>query len=117
MLSIAIVCGAGASSSFLARRLNDLSRNDGRGWTFSPRTLDLVDSTQFDLVAVSHHVASESVLSDLADRGVVFVALPETVRGGFGADDALTVISQFIDENVTTPNASRAFADVQGHRP
>ena len=114
MLSIAIVCGAGASSTFLARRLSELSRSAGIDWTFSPHSLDVVNSETADIVAVSHHVANEFVVDDLVNRGVNVLVLPGTVRGGFGADAALDAITEFVDNKVNTAIASQAFAQSRG---
>ncbi|CAB4585243.1 MAG: hypothetical protein F2574_00875 [Actinobacteria bacterium] len=114
MLSIAIVCGAGASSTFLARRLTELSLANGRGWSFTPHSLDVVNAGTADVVALSHHVATEFVVNDLANRGITVVVLPGTVRGGFGADAALDAIAEFIDNNVSKSNDSDVFAQSQG---
>jgi PTS system cellobiose-specific IIB component len=114
MLSVAIVCGAGASSTFLARRLSELSRSAGIGWTFTPHSLDVVNSETADIVAVSHHVANEFVINDLVNRGVTVLVLPGTVRGGFGADAALDAITEFVDNSVNTANTSQAFAQSRG---
>lgn len=114
MLSIAIVCGAGASSTFLARRLTELSLANGRGWSFTPHSLDVVNSDTANVVALSHHVATEFVVNDLTNRGVTVIVLPGTVRGGFGADAALDAIAEFIDNNVSNANKLTAFAQAQG---
>ena len=114
MLSIAIVCGAGASSTFLARRLTELSLANGRGWSFTPHSLDVVNSDTADVVALSHHVATEFVVNDLINRGATVIVLPGVVRGGFGADAALDAIAEFIDNNVSNANDSTSFAQAQG---
>jgi cellobiose-specific phosphotransferase system component IIB len=114
MLSIAIVCGAGASSTFLARRLTELSLSSSREWTFTPHSLDVVNAETADVVALSHHVATEFAVNDLTNRGITVVVLPGTVRGGFGADAALEAIADFIDNNVSKSNDSVAFAQSQG---
>ena len=114
MLSIAIVCGAGASSTFLARRLTELSLYSSREWTFTPHSLDVVNAETADVVALSHHVATEFVVNDLTNRGITVVVLPGNVRGGFGADAALEAIAEFIDNNVSKSNDSDVFAQPQG---
>ncbi|MEY4313088.1 MAG: hypothetical protein RLZZ319_597 [Actinomycetota bacterium] len=99
MRRVLIVCGAGASSTFLARRLSDLARGAGLTWSVEPAPVDslLVDSA--DLVAVTSHVASPEILAGLTSRGLDYLVLPESVRGGFGADAALTAIAEFFGED------------------
>ena len=42
MLTVAIVCGAGASSTFLARRLSDIATASGLSYRFVPSPLETV---------------------------------------------------------------------------
>lgn len=95
MLTVAIVCGAGASSTFLARRLSDIADSTQQSLRFVPLPLESVDADAADLVALASHVASGAVTADLGERGIAHVVLPETVRGGFGAEAALTAITEF----------------------
>ena len=99
MLTVAIVCGAGASSTFLARRLSDIAAASGRSMHFTPAPLETVSVDTADLVALTSHVVSADVTADLDARGIAYVVLPDTVRGGFGADDALAAISAYFDNN------------------
>lgn len=99
MRRVLIVCGAGASSTFLARRLSDLARGAGFSWSVEPAPVDSVIVDSADLVAVTSHVATPEILGGLSSRGVEFVVLPDTVRGGFGADAALTAIAEFFGED------------------
>lgn len=97
MRRVLIVCGAGASSTFLARRISDLAREAGFSWSVSPVPLDSVASEESDLVALSSHVVTDEVERDFRGRGVSFVTLPASVRGGFGAEIAFEAIAQFFD--------------------
>lgn len=98
MQRVLVVCVAGAASTFLARRLNDLAAASDLELTFSPTPLETLRDTD-DIVALSAHVASPDVLDDLTARGVRFVVLPDTVRGGFGAEDALSAVSAFVGKD------------------
>ena len=95
MRRVLIVCGAGASSTFLARRLSDLAKIAGLAWTVTPSPVDAVSSDSADVVALTSHIANAAVLDSFSSRGIRFLVLPETVRGGFGADDALSAIADF----------------------
>ena len=99
MLTVAIVCGAGASSTFLARRLTDIAASSGIGLRFVPSPIDAITKDTADLVAVTSHVVSDAVTADFSARGINFVVLPATVRGGFGADDALTAVGDYFRDN------------------
>ena len=111
MLTVAIVCGAGASSTFLARRLSDIARGSGHIMNVIPSPLELVDDTTADLVALTSHVATPEVSADLESRGIAHIVLPSTVRGGFGAEFALAAITEYFDNNGLTSEARSSSAD------
>jgi PTS system cellobiose-specific IIB component len=106
MMRVFIVCAAGASSTFLARRLSDLASASGLSWSFTPAPVDSISAHTEELVAVSTHVASTEVLDSFTGMGIRFVVLPETVRGGFGAEDALSAIVNFVAEGTVTENSN-----------
>jgi galactitol-specific phosphotransferase system IIB component len=99
MTRVFVVCAAGASSTFLARRLTDLASAAGLSWSFTPAPVDVVAADSESLVAVTAHVANPEVLDSLTSRGIRFVVLPNTVRGGFGAEDALSAIINFVADD------------------
>ena len=99
MLTVAIVCGAGASSTFLARRLSDIAAASGHDFRFVPSPLDSVAPDTADLVALTAHVVSDDSMAHLTAQAIDFIVLPSTVRGGFGADDALAAITAHFDNN------------------
>ena len=111
MLTVAIVCGAGASSTFLARRLSDIARDSGYVMTVVPSPLELVNDSTADLVALTSHVATDEVSTDLSSRGIAHIVLPATVRGGFGAEFALAAIAEYFDNNGLTSEARSSSAD------
>ena len=99
MTQVLVVCAAGASSTFLVRRLTDLAAAAGLTWSFAPSSVDSIRDDSTSIVAVSSHVATPQVLDSLITRGISHVVLPDTVRGGFGAEDALAEILSFVDDN------------------
>lgn len=111
MLTVAIVCGAGASSTFLARRLSDIASASGHPYRFLPSPLESVTTDTADLIALTSHIVSDSVTADLRDRDIAFVVLPATVRGGFGADDALAAIAEYFGNNGQVSEAPRTSAE------
>lgn len=99
MTRVFVVCAAGASSTFLARRLTDLASAAGFSLSFTPSPVDVVAADSESLVAITSHVANPEVLDSFASRGIRFVVLPDTVRGGFGAEGALSAIVNFVAED------------------
>lgn len=75
----AIVCGAGVSSTFLARAVRDLANENGLEWQVEPLAEDQVANRadSLGLVLVGHHLAHR--LDDLrlvvASNGVPVVVL------------------------------------------
>ena len=106
MLTVAVVCGAGASSTFLARRMSDIADSMQQSLRFVPLPLESVDADAADLVALASHVVSGAVTDDLNERGISYVVLPDTVRGGFGADVALETITEFLRNSSVLTHAS-----------
>ena len=100
MLTVAIVCGAGVSSTFLARRLSDIADSTQQSLWFVPLPLESLDPASLDLVALASHVASGTVTADLTNRGIAHVVLPPTGHGGFGAEAALTAITEFCGASI-----------------
>ncbi|MFM6967537.1 MAG: hypothetical protein ACKOWN_01195 [Microbacteriaceae bacterium] len=111
MLTVAIVCGAGASSTFLARRLSDIAAASGFALRFVPSPIELVTSDTAELVALTSHIVSDEVIADLTTRGIAHIVLPSTVRGGFGADDALASIADYFGNNGLESEANLTSAE------
>lgn len=99
MTRVVVVCVAGASSTFLARRLSVLSDAAGLDWNVTAGSADTIAVGPDCVVAVSHHVATTALRHSLAERGIRFVVLGDGVSGGFGAEAALETISQFLDHD------------------
>jgi PTS system cellobiose-specific IIB component len=94
-----VVCAAGASSTFLARRLSDLASAVGISWSFTPSPVDLIPADSSAIVAVTSHVATPEVLESLSSKKIRHLVLPDTVRGGFGAEEALSAIISAVGKN------------------
>lgn len=92
MTTVYIVCGAGASSTFLALSLRNISGPES-GLEFVPAPLAQITPTAADIVAVAHHVAVEPRVAELRESGITIVKLPEHVNGAFGAQDAFETIT------------------------
>lgn len=92
MTTVYIVCGAGASSTFLALSLRNIMGAES-GIEFVPAPLSNITPTGNDIVAVAHHIAVEPRVEELRSGGITILELPEHVNGAFGAADAATAIS------------------------
>ncbi len=99
MTRVLVVCAAGASSTFLARRLEALASESGFDWSVTPAPVGSALVGSADIVAVTAHVATDDVLAELSAADISFLVLPETVNGGFGAEDALSTIAAFVGED------------------
>lgn len=99
MTQVMIVCAAGASSTFLARRLSTLAIEAGLDWTVSPSPLETLDSKSADVVALTAHVATADVVESLRARGLRVLELPAHVSGAIGADDAVSAIVGFLGKD------------------
>ena len=95
MKHILVVCGAGASSTFLAHRMRTAARARGFEATVKAVSQSAIDSRMpgVDVLLVGPHLASElSVLTGIADRYEIPAALlPDTIFGAGGEDVALDI--------------------------
>lgn len=82
----AIVCGAGVSSTFLARAVRHQSAHDGLDWHFEPLAEDQLGSriAEFSVVFIGHHLAAryDEIAAALASSGVPTVLLDSDDHGG-----------------------------------
>lgn len=113
MTTVYIVCGAGASSTFLAMGLRLRASAAGLGVTFVPAPLESIEPTAHDLVGVAHHIALEPRVAELAVAGVTIAILPETAHGSFGVDEAFDSIRAalaHVPAHFASPTTSEAQA-------
>lgn len=77
-MRILVVCGAGASSTFVAQRLRRAALAAGLDWETSAGTEQTAESTACDLLLVGPHLAGRlPAIRDAA--GCPVLALPEDV--------------------------------------
>ena len=92
MINVFIVCGAGASSTFLAMKLRSLSQSQTRNLSFIPSAVSDLSAKGDDLVLVASHIAKDAKVAALSKTGISVIELPEHINGGFNADDALELV-------------------------
>lgn len=112
MTTVYIVCGAGASSTFLALGLRPIARSAGLSVTFVPAPLESIEPTAADVVAVAHHIALEPRVAELAVAGVTIALLPQSAHGAFGAEEAFESIHAAL-QHVPTDFASPTTVEAQ----
>lgn len=93
MVNVFIVCGAGASSTFLSVKLRSLAQNYTRQLTFTPSALETLQVSASDVVVVASHIADDARVATISKTGVPVIKLEEGHSGGF---DATVVLEQII---------------------
>jgi PTS system cellobiose-specific IIB component len=79
-MRILVVCGAGASSTFVAQRLRRAATAAGRDWHASAGTESAIASSVADLVLIGPHLA-DRLPTIRAATGAPIVVLPDDVFG------------------------------------
>ncbi|WP_144797300.1 PTS sugar transporter subunit IIB [Microbacterium paludicola] len=88
-MRILVVCGAGASSTFVAQRLRQAATAAGRDWQTAAGTEGTISSAFADLILIGPHLAERlSVIRDATDTPVAL--LPSDV---FGDRDGTTTLA------------------------
>lgn len=100
MRKILIVCGAGASSTFLAHRMRAGARTRGLDASVRAETLaSLADSLAgADVVLVGPHLADryDGIRHQAALVGTSVALLPEDAFGASGAEAALDTVEELL---------------------
>jgi PTS system cellobiose-specific IIB component len=99
MTTVHIVCGAGASSTFLAMKLRSISQSQGQDIRFLPAALETLQPATADIVLVASHIADAPKVGALGEAGISVIHLPETVNGGFNADDAFGLVIEHMQRH------------------
>ncbi|MEO0025045.1 MAG: hypothetical protein RL196_1486 [Actinomycetota bacterium] len=97
MKKIMVICGAGASSAFLCLALNRMAHQDSLDFNFQPTSIENPTIIGAALVALASHVATDANLEAIRKAtDAIIVIMPKSVRGMFGAKDAMTLIKQHL---------------------
>ena len=100
MENILVVCGAGASSTFLASRMRALA--NARGLTVDVRAASSDNLSNrlpgIDALLVGPHLSAtfDSIRSVASEFGVVAALLPADVFGPTGAEEALAIATELL---------------------
>lgn len=110
MRKILVVCGAGASSTFLAHRMRAGARTRGLEATVRAETLAaLTDSLAgADVVLVGPHLADrfDEIGRAAALVGTAAALLPEDAFGAGGAEAALDTVEELLGSRVSADRST-----------
>ncbi|MCC2030143.1 hypothetical protein KEC56_11565 [Microbacterium sp. YMB-B2] len=90
-MRILVVCGAGASSTFVAQRLRHAASAAGRDWDTAAGTESTIATAFADLVLIGPHLADRVDRIRAATRGPVIV-LPDDVFGDRHGTRTLAIV-------------------------
>ena len=100
METVLIVCGAGASSTFLASRLRSLAKS--RGFELAAQAASTSDLRPYlhtsTVLLVGPHLADSfaALSAEAAEFGVPAALLPPTAFGPSGAEQALDLVESLV---------------------
>lgn len=101
-MRILVVCGAGASSTFVAQRVRHAAQNRGLSYTASAGTeLSLpIDMDAADVVLIGPHLAHamERIERDAAYRGTTVVLLPPDIFNDLDGTRTLELVRAAVGE-------------------
>lgn len=100
-MKILVVCGAGASSTFVAQRLRRAASDAGFDWDTSAGTENSVAAGAADLVLVGPHLADQLDTIRAAARGPVAV-LPADVFSDRDGTRTLAIVRAALFESPST---------------
>ena len=101
-MRILVVCGAGASSTFVAQRVRHAAHDRGLPYSASAGTVRSlqIDLDQVDIVLVGPHLAPdlERIRQDAATRGVRVALLPEDIFTDLTGTRTLALVEEAMSE-------------------
>lgn len=101
-MRILVVCGAGASSTFVAQRVRRAAHDRGLPYSAAAGTVRSlpIDLDAADIVLVGPHLAPdlERIQQDAATRGVCVVLLPEDVFTDRTGTRTLALVEEAMSE-------------------
>ena len=110
MQTVLIVCGAGASSTFLASRLRAIAKS--RGIELGVQAASTSDIRPFlhtsTVLLVGPHLATSfaALQAEASEFGVPSALLPATAFGPSGAEDAFDLVGTLVALGSSTPSTS-----------
>lgn len=103
----AIVCGAGVSSTFLARAIRRELAARAADWIVEPLALDQLmgEAPRLDHVILGHHLADDApgILASLTAVGVRATLLATPGTGGDAALEAITHLTDSLADSTGGP--------------
>lgn len=104
-MRILVVCGAGASSTFVAQRLRRAASAAGLDWDAAAGTEHSVQTGDHDLVLIGPHLADRlSAISEETRAPVV--ALPSDIFGDLDGARTLSFVQACLRPATTTPKGT-----------
>lgn len=105
-MKILVVCGAGASSTFVAQRLRRAASDRGLGWSAHAGTeISLpVDIDSADVVLVGPHLAAsfDAIERMSAAHGAAAVLLPDDVFADLSGERTLALLHDALTPDTTS---------------
>jgi len=111
-MRILVVCGAGASSTFVAQRVRHAAHEAGLAYTaFAGTELSLpIDLDAADVVLVGPHLAYAipTIERDAAIRGTTVVLLPEDIFTDLDGNRTLQLVQEALERADADPPRAAA---------
>ncbi|WP_251438449.1 PTS sugar transporter subunit IIB [Microbacterium sp. USTB-Y] len=99
-MRIQVICGAGASSTFVAGRLRRAAQADGHDWEVAAASVDRIDPFA-DVLLVGPHIAGRrEEIGARAPRARIAV-LPEEAFADLRGTRTLALVVALLDENAS----------------
>jgi PTS system cellobiose-specific IIB component len=110
-MRILVICGAGASSTFVAQRLRHAAHDAGldfKAIAGTPQSL-LVDLDEADLVLVGPHLAGslDAIERDASARGAAAALLPDDIFGDLDGSRTLALVQAVLARTEPAGEAGR----------
>jgi cellobiose-specific phosphotransferase system component IIB len=99
LVNVFIVCGAGASSTFLTVKLRSLAQNYTRQLKFTPSALETLQVSESDVVVVASHIADDAKVANLSNTGALVIKLEDSFGAGIDAQSVIEKIFSHLDSH------------------
>ena len=108
-MRILVVCGAGASSTFVAQRVRHAAQDVGLAYSAFAGTESSmpIDIDAADIVLVGPHLAHamERIEKDAAHRGTIVVLLPDDIFADLDGSRTLALVHDAVGRSAEMPAA------------